>query len=86
MDPGVAQGRQGGAPVGPSGKVAGPGPDQMYDLSLQQYRRGSLGTARLGFREFLRVYPTHDRVGGIMENGYFHVDDRREFTSFIDRR
>jgi len=52
----------GGAPVGPSGKVAGPGPDQMYDLSLQQYRRGSLGTARLGFREFLRVYPTHERA------------------------
>ncbi len=51
-----------GSPVGPSGKVAGPGPDQMYDLSLQQYRRGSLGTARLGFREFLRVYPTHERA------------------------
>jgi tol-pal system protein YbgF len=34
----------------------------MYDLSLQQYRRGSLGTARLGFREFLRVYPAHERA------------------------
>ena len=52
----------GGAPVGPSGKPAGPGPDQMYDLSLQQYRRGSLATARLGFREFLRVFPTHERA------------------------
>src|SRR5687767_1695439 len=41
-------------PVGPSGNPAGPGPDQMYDASLQQYRRGSTGTARLGFREFLR--------------------------------
>jgi len=51
-----------GAPVGPSGNVTGPGPDRMYDLSLQQYRRGSLGTARLGFREFLRLYPTHDRA------------------------
>lgn len=50
------------APVGPSGNPAGPGPDQMYDLSLQQYRRGSLTTARLGFREFLRVFPTHERV------------------------
>jgi tol-pal system protein YbgF len=48
----------GGVPVGPSGNPAGPGPDQMYDLSLQQFRRGSPGTARLGFREFLRVYPT----------------------------
>src|SRR5260370_4394451 len=51
-----------GAPVGPSGNPAGPGPDQMYDISLQQYRRGSLATARLGFREFLRVFPTHDRA------------------------
>jgi tol-pal system protein YbgF len=50
------------APVGPSGNPAGPGPDQMYELSLQQFRRGSLGTARLGFREFLRVFPTHERA------------------------
>jgi len=52
----------GGTPVGPSGNPAGPGPDQMYDVSLQQYRRGSLATARLGFREFLRVFPTHERA------------------------
>ena len=58
-DPGVPST---GAPVGPSGNPAGPGPDQMYDLSLQQYRRGSLATARLGFREFLRVFPTHERA------------------------
>ena len=51
-----------GAPVGPSGNPAGPGPDQMYEVSLQQYRRGSLATARLGFREFLRVFPTHERA------------------------
>jgi tol-pal system protein YbgF len=50
------------APVGPSGNPAGPGPEQMYDASLQQYRRGSTATARLGFREFLRVYPAHDRA------------------------
>ncbi len=53
----------GGGPPGlPSGNPGGPGPDQMYDLSLQQFRRGSLGTARLGFREFLRLYPTHERA------------------------
>jgi tol-pal system protein YbgF len=57
-DPGAT----GGAPVGPSGNPAGPGPDQMYDASLQQYRRGSLATARLGFRELLRVFPTHERA------------------------
>ncbi len=49
-------------PVGPSGNPVGPGPDQMYDLSLQQFRRGSLATARLGFREFLRVFPTNERA------------------------
>jgi tol-pal system protein YbgF len=52
----------GRAAAGPSGTPGGPGPDQMYDLSLQQFRRGSLATARLGFREFLRVYPTHERA------------------------
>jgi tol-pal system protein YbgF len=51
-----------GVAVGPSGNPAGPGPDQMYDLSLQQFRRGSLATARLGFREFLRVFPTNERA------------------------
>jgi TolA-binding protein len=44
-----------------SGNV-GADPDQMYDLSLQQYRRGSFTTARLGFREFLRLYPTDERA------------------------
>jgi tol-pal system protein YbgF len=42
--------------------VAPPGADQMYDLSLQQYRRGSFATARLGFREFLRLYSDDDRA------------------------
>ena len=56
----------GGPPVGPSGNPAGPGPDRMYDLSLQQYRRGSVATARLGLREFLRVFPTHERAPDAM--------------------
>ncbi len=51
-----------GVPVGPSGNPAGPGPEQMYEISLQQYRRGSVSTARVGFREFLRVFPTHERA------------------------
>jgi tol-pal system protein YbgF len=34
----------------------------MYEMSLQQYRRGSLATARLGFQEFLRAYPQHERA------------------------
>src|SRR2546426_11475641 len=57
-----APGPGGGPPGGPSGNPAGPGPDHMYDLSLQQFRRGSLATARLGLREFLRIFPTHERA------------------------
>src|SRR5438128_4633412 len=51
-----------GAPVGASGNPAGPGPEQMYDLAYQQYRASRYGTARLGFREFLRLFPTHERA------------------------
>lgn len=49
------------APVAPAA-APGPGPGQMYEMSLQQYRRGSLATARLGFQEFLRAYPQHERA------------------------
>lgn len=50
------------APAASSGGSSSPGPDQMYDLTMQQYRRGSFTTARLGFREFLRLYPNDDRA------------------------
>jgi tol-pal system protein YbgF len=49
-------------PAAPSGGTGSPGPDQMYDLTMQQYRRGSFTTARLGFREFLRLYPNDERA------------------------
>ncbi len=58
-------------PAGPVGNPSGLGPDRMYDLALQQFRRGSLATARLGFREFLRVYPTDERAGDAL----FHVGE-----------
>jgi tol-pal system protein YbgF len=51
------------SPPGTAAPVSGgPGADQMYEVSLQQYRRGSFATARLGFREFLRQYPDDDRA------------------------
>ncbi|MGH7529376.1 MAG: tetratricopeptide repeat protein [Gemmatimonadales bacterium] len=56
-----AQQSEAAAPPGTPG-AGGPGPEQMYDVSLQQYRRGSFTTARGGFREFLRVFPTHERA------------------------
>ncbi|MEO8636258.1 MAG: tetratricopeptide repeat protein [Gemmatimonadales bacterium] len=45
------------APVGNA-----PSAEQIYSTSLQQLRRGSPSTARMGFRELLRLYPTHARV------------------------
>jgi tol-pal system protein YbgF len=55
-------------PLDSAPPAAGPGPagaasaEQMYAASLQQLRRGSPSTARLGFRELLRTYPTHLRA------------------------
>jgi tol-pal system protein YbgF len=46
------------APAAP----AEPGADELYDLSLQQLRRGSPGTARAGFAEFLRRFPSDRRA------------------------
>jgi len=39
-----------------------PSAEQIYQTSVQQLRRGSPGTARLGFRELLRLYPGHALV------------------------
>jgi tol-pal system protein YbgF len=39
-----------------------PSADQMYETSLGQLRLGSAGTARTGFRELMRAYPTSDKV------------------------
>ncbi len=38
----------------------GPGPGQLFQSSLDQLRRGSTSTARSGFEELLRTYPTYD--------------------------
>ena len=60
--------RPSGAPVptgaAPSGAAAGaPGPNQLFQSSLDQLRRGSPGSARRGFEELLRLYPTSDLAG-----------------------
>ena len=48
----------------PSGAPAGsPGPNQLFQSSLDQLRRGSPGSARRGFEELLRLYPTSDVAG-----------------------
>lgn len=48
------------APPPPAGGT--PTPDQLYQGSLQEFRRGAVGVARGGFREFLRTYPTHPQA------------------------
>jgi tol-pal system protein YbgF len=39
-----------------------PGPNQLFQLSLEQLRRGSPGTARTGLQTLLQQYPTSDLV------------------------
>lgn len=39
-----------------------PSANQMYQAAIMQYRRGSLGTARHGFHEFLRAWPDDVQV------------------------
>jgi tol-pal system protein YbgF len=49
------------APSGPP--PDSPGPNQLFQSSLDQLRRGSPGSARRGFEELLRLYPTSDVAG-----------------------
>ena len=49
----------GGATGAPT---TGASDEQMYAASLQQLRRGSPATARMGFREMLRQYPSSSLV------------------------
>lgn len=51
------------APAGagaPPRAPAAPGPNELYRLATEQYRRGSYASARAGFQELLRRYPTAD--------------------------
>lgn len=56
--PGDTAGR---APVTP-GATPSATADQMYQGARLQLNRGAVGTARRGFQEFLRSYPTHELV------------------------
>ena len=47
----------------PGGAAEDIGAQEMFDVSLDQLRRGSPGTARAGFRQFLEQYPRHPLVG-----------------------
>jgi tol-pal system protein YbgF len=53
---GVPPASPGGAT--PPGAAATPGPGQLFQIAVEQYRRGSFGAARAAFQEYLRAYPT----------------------------
>ncbi len=44
----------------PGAPPGGPGPNQLFQLALDQLRRGSTGAARAGFSDLLRQYPNAD--------------------------
>jgi tol-pal system protein YbgF len=48
------------APGDSARPAAAPGPGQLFQSSLDQLRRGSIGVARGGFEELLRTYPTYE--------------------------
>lgn len=48
------------APGDSARPTAAPGPGQLFQSSLDQLRRGSVGVARGGFEELLRTYPTYE--------------------------
>jgi tol-pal system protein YbgF len=56
----AAEGQAPGDSAAPAGDV---GAQEMFDVSLEQLRRGSPGTARAGFQQFLREYPRHPLAG-----------------------
>lgn len=60
-DSAAASGAQVPAPAGPP--AGSPGPNQLFQSSLDQLRRGSPGSARRGFEELLRLYPTSELAG-----------------------
>lgn len=46
----------------PTAAPSTPSADQMYEASLQQLRRGSVATARMGFRQLVQTHPQSSRV------------------------
>ena len=47
-------------PQAPNSGSVTPGPNQLFQLSLDQLRRGSAVAARAGFQDLLRQYPSSD--------------------------
>ena len=57
---------------------SGPGPAQLFQLSFDQLRRGSYGTARAGFEELLRRYPSFEEASAAqLYIGQSFAEERR---------
>lgn len=55
-----------------------PGPAQLFQLSFDQLRRGSYGTARAGFEELLRRYPEFEEASAAqLYVGQSYAEERR---------
>ena len=50
------------APADSAAAPGAPGPAQLFQMSFDQLRRGSNGTARAGFEELLRRYPEFEEA------------------------
>ncbi|MDF1506299.1 tetratricopeptide repeat protein, partial [Roseisolibacter sp. H3M3-2] len=57
-------GTPGGTPRAAAGDASaaaqGPGPNRLYEIAYDQFRRGSFATARTGFTDLLTRFPTSD--------------------------
>lgn len=53
---------EGGEPAGEGEAAAGPGPEEIFQIGIQQYRQGSPTTARMAFRTVLDSFPQHPRA------------------------
>src|SRR5207237_6804423 len=61
-----------------SATPAAPGPAQLFQLSFDQLRRGSYGTARSGFEELLRRYPDFEEASAAqLYIGQSYAEERR---------
>lgn len=60
------------------GAPSAPGPAQLFQLSFDQLRRGSFGTARAGFEELLRRYPDFEEASAAqLYVGQSYAEERR---------
>ena len=58
-------------------------PQELYDAALGALRRGSVGTARAGFEEFLRAHPQHRLAADAQYNVGQSYEQGREPASAV---